>query len=150
MGLNTIRDHVDNNFRENPDYNFITCPYTKKRISNKNLKVNLDKIYSYLIKKKKLKKNSIICTLSENSLSCLQLMLGIMYSGMINVPLNLVAGEEQLSYIIEHSEAKILFSTKSNLHLARRIIEKSNLKIELIEIDKNNFVDSLEDVKKKK
>ena len=38
MGLNTIRDHVDNNFKENPDYNFITCPYTKKRITNKNLK----------------------------------------------------------------------------------------------------------------
>ena len=149
MGLNTIRDHVDNNFKENPDYNFITCPYTKKRITNKNLKVNLEKIYSYLIQKKKLKKNSIICTLSENSLSGLQLMLGIMYSGMINVPLNLVAGVEQLSYIIKHSEAKILFSTKSNLHLARSIIEKSNLNIELIEIDKNNFADSLEDIKKK-
>ena len=76
-------------------------------------------------------------------------MLGIMYSGMINVPLNLVAGEEQLSFIIKHSEAKILFSTKSNLHLARKIIEKSNLKIELIEIDKNNFADSLEDLKKR-
>lgn len=72
-----------------------------------------------------------------------------MYSGMINVPLNLVAGDEQLSYIIKHSEAKILFSTKSNLHLAQRIIEKSDLNVELIEIDKNNFADNLEDVKKK-
>ena len=76
-------------------------------------------------------------------------MLGIMYSGMINVPLNLVAGDEQLSYVIKHSEAKILFSTKSNLHLAQRIIEKSNLNVELIEIDKNNFPDNLTDVKKK-
>ena len=149
MGLNTVRDHVDNNFKENPDFNFITCPYTKKKITNKNLKVNLEKIYYYLTQKKKLKKSSIICTLAENSLSSIQLILGIMYSGMINVPLNLVAGEDQLSYIIKHSEAKVLFSTKSNLHLAQRIIKKSNLNIELIEIDKNNFTDSLEDVKKK-
>ncbi|MFL2884359.1 MAG: AMP-binding protein [Candidatus Pelagibacter sp.] len=149
MGLNTVRDHVDNNFKENPDFNFITCPYTKKKITNKNLKVNLEKIYYYLTQKKKLKKNSIICTLAENSLSSIQLILGIMYSGMINVPLNLVAGEDQLSYIIRHSEAKVLFSTKSNLHLAQRIIKKSKLNIELIEIDKNNFTDSLEDVKKK-
>ena len=149
MGQNTVREHVNNNFKESPNFNFITCPYTKKKITNKNLKENLEKINSYLTQKKKLKKNSIICTLAENSLSSIQLMLGIMYSGMINVPLNLVAGDEQLSYIIKHSEAKILFSTKSNLHLAQRIIEKSDLNVELIEIDKNNFADNLEDVKKK-
>ena len=150
MALSTLKDYVNFNFKKNSDSNFIICPYTKNKISNKKIKLNLDKINFYLTQKKKLKKNSIICTLSENSLSGLQLMLGIMYSGMINVPLNLVAGVEQLSYIIKHSEAKILFSTKSNLHLARNIIEKSNLKIELIEIDKNNFADSLEDVKKKR
>ena len=149
MRQNTVREHVNNNFKESPNFNFITCPYTKKKITNKNLKENLEKINSYLTQKKKLKKNSIICTLAENSLSSIQLMLGIMYSGMINVPLNLVAGDEQLSYIIKHSEAKILFSTKSNLHLAQRIIEKSDLNVELIEIDKNNFADNLEDVKKK-
>ena len=38
MGLNTIRDHVDNNFKKNPNYNFITCPYTKKKLLIKILK----------------------------------------------------------------------------------------------------------------
>ena len=42
-------------------------------------------------------------------------MLGIMYSGMVQVPLNLVAGEDQLAYIIEHSGSKIIFSTKNNI-----------------------------------
>ena len=56
MGLNTVRDHVDNNFKESPNLNFITCPYTKKKITNKNLKVNLEKIYFYLTQKKKIKK----------------------------------------------------------------------------------------------
>ena len=76
-------------------------------------------------------------------------MLGIMYSGMTNVPLNLVAGEKQLAYILNHSESKILFSTKSNINLARRVLEKSKKTVELIEIDKNNFIDNLEDVQKK-
>ncbi len=70
-------------------------------------------------------------------------MLGIMYSGMIQVPLNLVAGVEQLAYIIKHSESKILFSTKTNLDLAKKIIKKSNCKIELIEIDKDDFISEL-------
>ena len=43
--------------------------------------------------------------LIENSPTSIQLMLGIVYSGMIQVPLNLVAGEKQLSYIVNHSKS---------------------------------------------
>jgi len=79
-----------------------------------------------LVNKNKQKKNSIICTLIENSLSSIQLMMGIMYSGMIQVPLNLVAGEEQLSYIVEHSGSKIIFSSSKNIDLAKKIRQKKN------------------------
>jgi acyl-CoA synthetase (AMP-forming)/AMP-acid ligase II len=145
MELETVRDFIDFNSDKNPNLDFITCPNSKKKISNKSLKKNLEKINYYLSVEKKQKKNSLICTLTENSLSGIQLMLGIMYSGMIQVPLNLVAGEDQLAYIIEHSESKILFSTKSNLDLAKRIIKKSNNDVELIEIDKDNFIEELKD-----
>ena len=148
MELETVRDFIDFNSDKKPNLNFITCPNTKKKISNKSLKKNLEKINYYLSVEKKQKKNALICTLTENSLSGIQLMLGIMYSGMIHVPLNLVAGEDQLAYIIEHSESKILFSTKSNLDLAKRIIKKSNNDVELIEIDKDNFIEELKDQKK--
>ena len=143
MKLDTVRNFINFNYENNPNLEFITCSTSQKKITNKNLKINLEKINYYLSVKKKQKKNSLICTLTENSLSGIQLMLGIMYSGMIQVPLNLVAGEEQLAYIIGHSESKILFSTKLNLNLAKKIIKKSNRNIELIEIDKDNFIDEL-------
>ena len=108
--LNTIRKYIEFNAKENPHSDFVTCSHTNHKISNIQLKINLDKINFYLVNKKKQKKNSIICTLVENSLSSVQLMLGIMYSGMIQVPLNLVAGEEQLSYIVNHSESKIILA----------------------------------------
>ena len=136
MQLNTVRDYINFNSKKYPDINFITCPHTKSKISNKNLKINLDKLNYYLTVKKKQKKGSLICTLTENSLSGIQLMLGIMYSGMIQVPLNLVAGEDQLAYIIQHSETKILFSTKSNLELAKKVINKSNCEVELLKLIK--------------
>ena len=72
-------------------------------------------------------------------------MLGIMYSGMIHAPLNLVAGEDQLSYIVDHSDTEIIFTTKSNIELAQRILNKVNKKIEIVEIDKNNFVNELDE-----
>jgi len=142
--LNTIRKYIEFNAKENPQFDFVSCPHTNNKISNKQLKINLDKINFYLVNKKKQKKNSIICTLIENSLSSIQLMLGIMYSGMIQVPLNLIAGEEQLSYIINHSESKIIFASSSNLDLAKKIVNKISSDIEIIEINKDNFVEKID------
>ena len=109
------------------------------------LKKKLSKRANYLIKNKNKKKNAVICTLTENCISSIQLMLGIMYSGMIHAPLNLVAGEDQLSYIVDHSDTEIIFTTKSNIELAQRILNKVNKKIEIVEIDKNNFVNELDE-----
>jgi acyl-CoA synthetase (AMP-forming)/AMP-acid ligase II len=64
---------------------------------------------------------------------------------MIHAPLNLVAGEDQLSYIVDHSDTEIIFTTKSNIELAKRILNKVDKKIEIVEIDKNNFISELEE-----
>ena len=48
MKLETVRDFVDFNSDNNPNLDFITCPITKRKISNKNLKQNLEKINYYL------------------------------------------------------------------------------------------------------
>ena len=122
--LNTIRKYIEFRATESPHSTFVTCPHTNHKISNIQLKNNLDKINFYLVNKKKQKKNSKICTLIENSLSSIQLMLGIMYSGMIQVPLTLVAGEEQLTYVISHSESKIIFASSSNFKLAKRMVNR--------------------------
>ncbi len=147
MQLDTVRDYINFNSNNQPYKDFIICPHSKIKIANKELEINLEKINYFLSVQKKQIKGSLICTLTENSLSGIQLMLGIMYSGMIQVPLNLVAGVDQLAYIIQHSESKILFSSKSNLDLAKKIIKKSNCEIELIEIDKDSFVNKLDNQK---
>ena len=99
MQLDTVRDYINFNSQNKADLNFITCPHTEIKISNKKLKINLEKI-NYFLAVEKNKKRIINLHLTENSLSGIQLMLGIMYSGMIQVPLNLVAGEDQLAYIM--------------------------------------------------
>ena len=142
--LNTIRKCIEFRATESPHSTFVTCPHTNHKISNIQLKNNLDKINFYLVNKKKQKKKSKICTLIENSLSSTQLMLGIMYSGMIQVPLNLVAGEEQLTYVISHSESKIIFASSSNFKLAKRMVNRLSSDIEIVEINKDNFVDEID------
>ena len=142
--LNTVRDYVKFNELQKPKDYFVICPHTNIKVSNKDFRKNLDKINYYLTVQKKQKKGSIICTLIENSLSSIHLMLGIMYSGMIQVPLNIVAGEEQLSYVVNHSDAKIIFVSLNYLDLAQRITSKASRDIEIIKINKDTFVDQLE------
>ena len=142
--LKTVRDYIKFNELQKPKDHFVICPYTNINISNENFKKNLDKINYYLTVQKKQKKSSILCTLIENSLSSVQLMLGIMYSGMIQVPLNIVAGEEQLSYVVNHSAAKIIFVSSKYLNLAQKITANIPHDIEIIEINKDSFVDQLE------
>jgi len=142
--LNTVRDYIKFNELQKPKDYFVICPHTSIKVSNKDFRKNLDKINYYLTVQKKQKKGSIICTLIENSLSSIHLMLGIMYSGMIQVPLNIVAGEEQLSYVVNHSDAKIIFVSLNYLDLAQRITSKASRDIEIIEISKDTFVDQLE------
>jgi len=128
--LNTVRDYVKFNELQKPKDYFVICPQTNIKVSNKDFRKNLDKINYYLSVKKRQKKGSIICTLIENSLSSVQLMLGIMYSGMIQVPLNIIAGEEQLSYVVNHSAAKIIFVSSKYLNLAQKITANIPQKIE--------------------
>ena len=42
--LDTLRNYVEFNAKENPRLNFITCPHTNKSISNEKLKINLEKL----------------------------------------------------------------------------------------------------------
>ena len=146
--LKTVRDYIKFNESQKPKDHFVICPYTNINISNENFRKNLDKINYYLTVQKKQKKSSILCTLIENSLSSVQLMLGIMYSGMIQVPLNIVAGEEQLSYVVNHSAAKIIFVSSKYLNLAHKITANTPHDIEIIEINKDCFVDQLENTHK--
>ena len=148
--LQTVRDYIYYNELQKPKEDFVICPHSNIKISNENLRKNLDKIHLFFTSKKNQTKGSIICTLIENSLSSIHLMLGIMYSGMIQVPLNLIAGEEQLSYVVNHSGAQIIFVSSKYIDLAQKIIANVSRNIEIIEIDKNIFVDKLEETNNEK
>ena len=148
--LQTVSDYIHYNGLQKPKEDFVICPHSNIKISNESLRKNLDKIHLFLTSKKNQTKGSIIGTLIENSLSSIQLMLGIMYSGMIQVPLNLIAGEEQLSYVVNHSGAQIMFVSSKYIDLAKKIIANVSRNIEIIEIDKNIFVDQLEETNNEK
>ena len=141
--LKTVKDYIQFNNQKNPEKSFIICPQTKIEITNNALHTSVKKIL-YLLRSKKQKKGSVICTLIENSLSSVQLMLGIMSAGLIHTPLNLIAGEDQLSYIVDHSDTNIIFASEGQYQLAKKISLNCNRGIEIIKINKDTYVENLD------
>ena len=141
--LKTVKDYIQFNKQKNPEKSFIICPQTKIEITNNALHTSVKKIH-YLLRSKKQKKGSVICTLIENSLSSVQLMLGIMSAGLIHTPLNLIAGEDQLSYIVDHSDTNIIFASEDHYQLAKKISLNCNREIEIIKINKDTYVENLD------
>ena len=55
--LNTVRDYVKFNELQKPKDYFVICPHTNIKVSNKDLRKNLDKINYYLTVQKNKKKD---------------------------------------------------------------------------------------------
>jgi long-chain acyl-CoA synthetase len=47
----------------------------------------------------------------HNSYQTSRLLLGAMYAGFVVAPLNLLAQASQLAYVLEHSEARVVFTS---------------------------------------
>ena len=56
-----------------------------------------------------LERGDKIAFLMDNGLFTAQLFLGAMYGGFVSVPLNTRAGVSQLSYMLDHCDAKVAF-----------------------------------------
>ena len=68
MQLDTVRDYINFNSKNHVDLDFIICPHTEIKISNKELKINLEKLNYFLVVEKKTK-NRIINLYSHRKLS---------------------------------------------------------------------------------
>ena len=63
--------------------------------------------------------------LLDNSYASTLLFIGAMYHGITIVPINVLAGKKQITYTIDHSDCKLLFSSKLYLNEFKTILRDS-------------------------
>ena len=63
-----------------------------------------------------------VAFLMDNGLFTAQLFLGTMYGGFVSVPLNVRAGVSQLSYMLDHCDAKIVFVGSQYASLIKEVM----------------------------
>src|SRR5271170_3926490 len=80
-----------------------------------------------------------VAFLMDNGLFTAQLFLGTMYGGFVSVPLNVRAGVSQLSYMLEHCDAKIVFVAGQYAGLINEVLAKVPNKVKVIETKIDGF-----------
>ena len=106
--INTVRDLIDLMAGTRPDLDFLISPETGRVSTFKGLREQALHLCGRF-RQLGLDRGDKIAFLMDNGLLTAQLFLGAMYGGFVSVPLNARAGLSQLSCMLDHCDAKVVF-----------------------------------------
>ena len=110
VGLSTsLREAIDRNAEVHTHSAFLISPETGKTSSFQEIKQH-SILLSRMLRLAGLEKGDKVAFLMDNGLLTAQLFLGAMYGGFVAVPLNVRAGVSQLTYMLDHSDASVVFA----------------------------------------
>jgi acyl-CoA synthetase (AMP-forming)/AMP-acid ligase II len=132
--VNTVRDQIDLMARTQPDLAFLIAPETGRVLTFKGLQDRVLHLFGQL-RQKGLDHGDKIAFLMDNGLFTAQLTLGAMYGGFVSVPLNVRAGVSQLSYTLDHCDAKVVFVEEQYTALIKDVMDHVGRPIEVISAD---------------
>ena len=132
--MRTIRHYVDLQAREQPDAPYLIAPETGRTLTYARLKQDSEELGRYLLALS-LSKGDKVALMLHNSYQAARLFIGVMYAGFTVSPLNLLSQRSQLAYVLEHSDARLVFTSREFFEPLNEVLEKLVQRIELIVID---------------
>jgi long-chain acyl-CoA synthetase len=109
--MRTIRHIVDRQARERPDATWLIAPETGATMTFAQLQCNSQDLTRFLLGAG-LKKGDKVALMLHNSFQTARLLIGVMYGGFMVAPLNLLAQPSQLTYVLQHSDTRIIFTSE--------------------------------------
>jgi amino acid adenylation domain-containing protein len=132
--VTTIRELIDRMAESQPEVAFLMSPETGQGLTFFGLREQSEFISSQL-QRWGLERGDKVAFLMDNSVFTAQLFLGVMYTGLVSVPLNVRAGVSQLSYMVEHCDAKVVFVGDEYEALATEMMTQVRRPVRLIRSD---------------
>lgn len=132
--IRTIRAIIDKQAENQPGKVFLIAPEPGLELTYLQLKQDSESLGKHLIKRG-MNKGEKVSYMLSNGYQTAKLFLGVMYSGIVIAPLNLMAQPAQLEYIVEHSDTKIIFVSEDHRERLRAVVKKASREIQVIPID---------------
>jgi amino acid adenylation domain-containing protein len=132
--IRTIRDLIDYRARSQPEAVFLLSPETGNTVTFQGLREKSHLVSSQL-RQVGLVPGDKVSFLMDNGLFTAQLFLGTIYGGFVAVPLNVRAGVAQLSYALDHCDARVIFVEEQYRALLDEVMAGIKRKIEVVIAD---------------
>ena len=132
--MRTIRHHIDRRAARAPNRVYLVAPEPGRTVTFGQLQresVNLCRFLAC----EGLQPGDKVATYLHNGLQTAAIFLGAMYGGYVPVPLNLLAQGAQLEYVLEHSDAKLVFTTADQAARLAGLAQALHRPITVIVID---------------
>ena len=130
----TIRELIDRTARTQPEATFLTSPETGRVLTFRGLQEQAS-VLSIRLRQAGLERGDKVAFLMDNGLFTVQLFLGAMYGGFAAVPLNVRAGVSQLSYMLDHCDAKVVFVGDEYATLIAEVMGQVRRTVQVIPAD---------------
>jgi acyl-CoA synthetase (AMP-forming)/AMP-acid ligase II len=131
---NTIRELIDEIATIQADRTFLISPETGRTLTFGALREQVLGLSSHL-QQLGLGPGDKVAFLLDNGLFTVQLFLGTMYGGFVAVPLNVRAGLSQLSQMVDHCDADVVFVEAKYRTLIEEAVGSAQRPIKLIFVD---------------
>lgn len=132
--MRTIRNVLDEKADKNPDRIYLIAPEPGLEITYGRLREDSLRLGRYLMKCG-LKKGDKVSFMLSNGFQAAKIFIGTMYSGFVIAPLNLLAQDSRLEYVLDHSDAEVVFYSKDHEERLHKAVEKISRDITMVEID---------------
>ncbi len=135
--LRGVRATIDAQAIAHPDRIYMVDPVTGEAITFCELQKRVRSVAHY-IEKQGIKRGEAVAFAASNSPETAVVILGIFYGGYLATAINLVAGNSVISYVLQHSETKLIFTNVAG-QLALEACRKEISEIPVRTIDAGLF-----------
>jgi acyl-CoA synthetase (AMP-forming)/AMP-acid ligase II len=133
-GLQTIRALIDARAAEQPDAPYFIAPHTGRSLRFGELAQSSRAIAAWLAARG-LPPGAHLSLVLGNGIQTVRLLLGALYGGYCVNPVNLVSQSEQMRYVLDHADARLVVASPEWMQQAREMTAGLSRPVELVALD---------------
>ena len=132
--MRTVRELIDVRATSDPSATYFIAPHTGRSLTFKELRDSCVAV-STMIAARGVQPGDHVSLVLGNGIQTIQLLLGAIYGGYCVHPVNLLAQPEQMHYVIEHADARIVFAAPDWIERLRALTGTIGRPIDVIAVD---------------
>jgi len=130
----TLRQLIDARAAADPHATFFIAPHTDRSLTFNELRDSCIAVSAMLAARGRQPGDHVSLVLA-NGIQTIRLLLGAMYGGYCVHPVNLLSQPEQMRYVIEHADARVVFAAPDWFERVRDLTAQIGRPIDVIAVD---------------